>query len=64
MEKNKLKTQKQLESYEGEKYIVADNIEIGFGNKVPLWMFGFLYWIPNQRKSRFVVRGLGVNWLI
>ncbi|MBP6755706.1 MAG: ATP-binding protein [Bacteroidia bacterium] len=39
----KSKTQKQLESYEGEKYIVADNIEIGFGNKVPLWMFGFLY---------------------
>jgi len=39
----KSKTQKQLESYEGEKYIVADNIESGFGNKIPLWMFGFLY---------------------
>jgi len=24
-------------------YIVADDIEIGFGNKIPLWMFGFLY---------------------
>lgn len=24
-------------------YIVADDIEIGFGNKIPLWLFGFLY---------------------
>lgn len=24
-------------------YIAADNIEIGFGNKIPLWLFGFLY---------------------
>jgi predicted AAA+ superfamily ATPase len=24
-------------------YIVADNIEYGFGNKIPLWLFGFLY---------------------
>jgi predicted AAA+ superfamily ATPase len=24
-------------------YIVADGIDVGFGNKIPLWMFGFLY---------------------
>ena len=24
-------------------YIAADGIEIGFGNKIPLWLFGFLY---------------------
>jgi hypothetical protein len=24
-------------------YITADDIEIGFGNKIPLWMFGFFY---------------------
>jgi len=24
-------------------YVVADDIEVGFGNKVPLWLFGFLY---------------------
>ena len=24
-------------------YVVADEIEIGFGNKIPLWVFGFLY---------------------
>jgi len=24
-------------------FVVADNIEIGFGNKIPLWLFGFLY---------------------
>lgn len=24
-------------------YVVADNIEVGLGNKIPLWMFGMLY---------------------
>jgi predicted AAA+ superfamily ATPase len=24
-------------------YVAADNIENGFGNKIPLWLFGFLY---------------------
>lgn len=24
-------------------FIAADDIEVGFGNKVPLWLFGFLY---------------------
>jgi predicted AAA+ superfamily ATPase len=24
-------------------FVVADNIEIGFGSKIPLWLFGFLY---------------------
>ncbi len=24
-------------------FVVADDIEIGFGAKVPLWLFGFLY---------------------
>jgi len=24
-------------------FVVADNIEIGFGAKIPLWLFGFLY---------------------
>ena len=24
-------------------YIVADDIEVGVGNKIPLWLFGFLY---------------------
>lgn len=24
-------------------FIAADNIEIGFGNKIPLWMFGLMY---------------------
>jgi len=26
-----------------ESFVVADGIEIGFGNKIPLWLFGFLY---------------------
>jgi len=24
-------------------FIAADNIEYGYGNKIPLWLFGFLY---------------------
>ena len=24
-------------------FLVLDNIEHGFGNKIPLWLFGFLY---------------------
>lgn len=26
-----------------DSYIVADDIELGFENKIPLWLFGFLY---------------------
>ena len=26
-----------------ESFIAADEIETGFGNKIPLWLFGFLY---------------------
>ena len=25
-------------------YVIADNIDVGFENKIPLWLFGFLYW--------------------
>jgi hypothetical protein len=24
-------------------FVASDSIEIGFGNKIPLWLFGFLY---------------------
>ncbi len=33
---------KQIKNIENS-FIVADNIEIGSGNKIPLWLFGFLY---------------------
>jgi predicted AAA+ superfamily ATPase len=26
-----------------DSYLATDDIEIGFGNKIPLWLFGFLY---------------------
>ncbi len=26
-----------------DSYIASDDIEIGFGNRIPLWLFGFLY---------------------
>ncbi|WP_114748122.1 ATP-binding protein [Pleomorphovibrio marinus] len=38
----KAKSQKQI-SQEKNAYIVADNIEIGYKNKIPLWLFGFTY---------------------
>ncbi|HED37490.1 MAG TPA: AAA family ATPase [Ignavibacteria bacterium] len=38
----KNKTEKQIKNIENS-YIVQDDIEIGFANKIPLWLFGFLY---------------------
>ena len=26
-----------------DSYVAADGLEVGFGNKIPLWLFGFLY---------------------
>ena len=36
------KTYKQIANIENS-YVAADDIEIGFGNTIPLWLFGFLY---------------------
>ena len=38
----KNKTFKQIKDIPSS-YIVVDDIEVGFGNKIPLWIFGFLY---------------------
>lgn len=38
----KNKSYQQISGLENA-YIAADEIEIGFGNKIPLWLFGFLY---------------------
>jgi predicted AAA+ superfamily ATPase len=38
----KNKSFKQIKDV-SDSFIVADDIEIGFGNKIPLWLFGFLY---------------------
>ena len=35
------KTSAQLQASKG--FVVADDIEVGFENKIPLWLFGFLY---------------------
>jgi len=35
------KSFKQIKNGENA-YVVADDIEVGFGNKIPLWLFGFL----------------------
>ena len=26
-----------------ESFVVTDDIEVGSGNKIPLWLFGFMY---------------------
>ncbi|WP_206367380.1 hypothetical protein [Sphingobacterium sp. SGR-19] len=39
-EKNK--TQKQIKNTT-DAYIAMDDTEAGIGNRVPLWLFGFLY---------------------
>jgi hypothetical protein len=38
----KAKTSKQIEGITNS-YIAADGIEYGFANRIPLWLFGFLY---------------------
>jgi len=38
----KSKSGKQIKNT-SNAYIAADNIEYGFGNKIPLWLFGMLY---------------------
>jgi len=38
----KSKTYKQIKDIDNS-YVIADDIEIGSGNKIPLWLFGFLY---------------------
>jgi predicted AAA+ superfamily ATPase len=38
----KNKTFKQIKDID-DSYVIADDIEIGNGNKIPLWLFGFLY---------------------
>jgi predicted AAA+ superfamily ATPase len=36
------KSYKQIKNIENS-FVVSDDIEIGCGNKIPLWLFGFLY---------------------
>jgi predicted AAA+ superfamily ATPase len=38
----KNKSFKQIKDIENS-FVAADDLEIGFGNKIPLWLFGFLY---------------------
>jgi len=38
----KNKTQSKMKGVENS-YLALDDIETGFGNKIPLWLFGFLY---------------------
>ncbi|MDF1877583.1 ATP-binding protein [Sulfurimonas sp. SAG-AH-194-L11] len=38
----KNKSYEQIKNIENS-FVVADDIEIGFKNKIPLWLFGFLY---------------------
>jgi predicted AAA+ superfamily ATPase len=38
----KNKTKKQIAKLENA-FIAKDNIEIGFGNNIPVWLFGFMY---------------------
>ena len=38
----KAKTNKQIAGIENA-FIASDDIEFGYENKIPLWLFGFLY---------------------
>lgn len=36
------KTQRQIKNIK-DSFIIADNMEVGFQNKIPMWLLGFLY---------------------
>ena len=38
----KTKSQKQLTNIDNS-FVVADDLEYSVGNRLPLWLFGFLY---------------------
>ena len=38
----KKKSFKQIKDMKNS-FVVSDDVEIGSGNKIPLWLFGFLY---------------------
>jgi hypothetical protein len=38
----KKKSFKQIKDLDNS-FVASDDIEIGFKNKIPLWLFGFLY---------------------
>jgi hypothetical protein len=38
----KTKSRKQIKDLENA-FVAADDLEFGFENKIPLWLFGFLY---------------------
>lgn len=39
---SKSKDFKQLKNIKNG-FVVADDIEVGYGDKIPLWLFGFMY---------------------
>jgi hypothetical protein len=39
----KIGNNKRITGNAGKTFIAADMEEVGLGNKVPLWLFGFLY---------------------
>ena len=38
----KNKTKKQISGVDNA-FVAVDNIEFGYGNQIPLWLFGFTY---------------------
>lgn len=38
----KNKPEKQIKTAT-QAFVVADDLEVGYGNKIPIWLFGFLY---------------------
>ena len=35
----------QHEAWLENSYLAIDDVEVGVGNKIPLWIFGFLHWL-------------------
>jgi hypothetical protein len=40
---NQLYIRESLSKDISNSFVVVDDIEVGSGNKIPMWLFGFLY---------------------
>ena len=42
-------------------YLAIDDIQIGRGHKIPLWLFGFLYWFEHSEAELLQARD---SWVV
>ena len=51
---------KQIKGIE-DSYVVSDDIDVGHGKKIPLWLFGLLYWL-DQTHATLLYININYQW--